>query len=75
MEDTADDAALTMLLTFKDARIEAAYAAQHLPATCRQTQLLSICVAGYSLWSMVTEDWAASSSFGVWPSAVTAAND
>eukprot|EP00931_Biecheleriopsis_adriatica_P066208 TRINITY_DN40607_c0_g1_i1.p1 TRINITY_DN40607_c0_g1~~TRINITY_DN40607_c0_g1_i1.p1 ORF type:complete len:1713 (+),score=346.86 TRINITY_DN40607_c0_g1_i1:23-5140(+) len=73
--DKHHDARLTGLLTFRDRRIEAAYVSHYFPATCRQTQLLSLCVIGYSAWAVTTEGFNWDPSFADWSTGPLAANN
>eukprot|EP00930_Biecheleria_cincta_P016490 TRINITY_DN13392_c0_g2_i1.p1 TRINITY_DN13392_c0_g2~~TRINITY_DN13392_c0_g2_i1.p1 ORF type:complete len:1716 (+),score=301.90 TRINITY_DN13392_c0_g2_i1:35-5182(+) len=74
-QDSQQDARLTVLLSFRDVRIEAAYVAHYLPATLRQTQLLTLLVIGYSFWTLTTHKWTWNPTLARWSSHVQALNN
>ncbi|CAE8628548.1 unnamed protein product, partial [Polarella glacialis] len=65
-QDARQGAPLQRLLIFRDPRVEAAYVAHYLPATCKQTQILGLCLICYSISALLTEGFRWSPTLAKW---------
>ncbi|CAK0813412.1 unnamed protein product, partial [Prorocentrum cordatum] len=74
--DTKEVASFGRLLTFTDSQLESAYVAHYLPATCKQSCLLGLCLLSYACWALLLEGLRPEAPpVAVWSPAVRAVNN